>query len=81
MICMHTSPTASGQAMLTVSASSWVGACYSFSNVALIWEPCRRVRIKRGNGTDRRNRNGGTGEAETEKRVKRGKEDKTRKRG
>jgi hypothetical protein len=41
MICMHTSPTASGQAMLTVSASSGVGACYSFSNVAFIWEPCR----------------------------------------
>ena len=39
------------------------------------------VGVKRGNGTDRRNRNGGTGKAETEKRVKRGKEGKTRKRG
>jgi hypothetical protein len=38
-----------------------------------------RVGVKRGNGTDRRNRNGGTGKAETEKRVKRGKEGKTRK--
>ena len=40
-----------------------------------------RVGVKRGNGTDRRNRNDGTGKEETEKRVKRGKKGKTRKKG
>jgi hypothetical protein len=40
-----------------------------------------RGKTRKQNGTDRRNRNGGTGKAETEKRVKRGKEGKTRKRG
>jgi hypothetical protein len=36
-----------------------------------------RVGVRRGNGTER---TGGTGKAETEKRIKRGKEGKTRKR-
>jgi hypothetical protein len=44
-------------------------------------EPLAYFRQVNGYGTDRRNRNGGTGKAETEKRVKRGKEGKTREKG
>jgi hypothetical protein len=40
-----------------------------------------RGKTRKWNGTDRRDWNGGTGKAETEKRVKRIKEGKTRKKG